>query len=150
MLGCVREMILRLTTEQMRLLREESRKRHPVEACALLFGEFIRGDAVVKKIVLTLNILKSPVRFEAAPEAVYHAFEEADREGLEFIGLFHSHLAQPKPSGTDIEFMRLWEEAVWLIFSSVNGEFAAFRMVDGKISEITIKPCGLDNREAAK
>ena len=132
-------MILRLTMEQLQLLREESRKRHPVEACALLFGEFTRGDAVVKKIILTPNILKSPVRFEVAPEVVYHAFEQADREGLEFIGLFHSHPAPPKPSSTDIKFMHLWEEAAWLILSSVNGEFAAFQMIDGKISEITIK-----------
>ena len=139
-MGWYREMILRLTAEQLRLLREESRKRHPVEACALLFGDFIRGDAVVKKIVLTPNVLKSPVRFEIAPEAVYHAFEQADREELEFIGLFHSHPAPPTPSGIDIKFMRLWEEAVWLILSSVNGEFAAFQMIDGEISEITIKP----------
>jgi len=137
----LKETVISLTEEQLRLLREESRRRYPVEACALLFGDFIRGDAVVKKIVLTPNILESPMRFEVAPEAVYHAFEQADRDGLEFIGLFHSHPAPPKPSSTDIKFMRLWEEAVWLIFSSVNGEFAAFQMIDGKISEITIKPC---------
>jgi proteasome lid subunit RPN8/RPN11 len=131
-------MILRLTTEQLQLLREESKRCHPVEACALLFGEFIRGDAVVKKIVLTTNILKSPVEFEVDPEEAYHAFEQAELEGIEFVGFFH-HPAPSKPSGIDIKFMRLWAEAAWLVLSSLNGEFGAFQMIGGKVSEITIK-----------
>ncbi len=143
-------MILRLTREQLGLLREESRRCYPVEACALLFGELIRGDAVVKKILLVPNILKSPVEFEVAPEEVIHAFEQAELEGLEFIGFFHSHPAPPKPSGVDIKFMRLWPEDVWLVLSSLNGEFGAFKMIGGETSEITIKLLRKDKQESAK
>jgi len=135
----LKKMILRLTEEQLRLLREESRKSHPVEACALLFGKRIKGKAVVTRIITAPNILKSTVRFEIDPKIVYAAFEQADREGLEFIGLFHSHPAPPNPSMVDLKYMRLWGEAVWLILSSIDDSIAAFQMVDGEIREITVK-----------
>ncbi len=132
-------MILRLTSEQLRLLRDESRKNHPVEACALLFGRLIDGEAVVTRVVVMPNVLKSPTRFEADPQTVFNAFEQADRDGLQFIGLFHSHPAPASPSVVDIKYMRLWGEAVWLILSSNDGNMAAFQMINGDIHEVTLK-----------
>jgi len=132
-------MILQLTKEQLQLLREEARRSHPVEACALLFGKLVKGNAVVTKIVTTPNILRSTVRFEVDPHVVYAAFEQADQEGLQFIGLFHSHPAPPNPSAVDLKYMRLWGDAVWLISSSIDGNIAAFQMVNSEIHEIAIK-----------
>ncbi|MFB0501018.1 MAG: Mov34/MPN/PAD-1 family protein [Candidatus Bathyarchaeia archaeon] len=132
-------MILRLTSEQLRLLRDESRKNHPVEACALLFGRLIDGEAVVTRVVVTPNVLKSSIRFEANPQSVFNAFEQADRDGLQFIGSFHSHPAPASPSAVDIKYMRLWGEAVWLILSSINGNMAAFQMTNGNIHKVTLK-----------
>lgn len=113
-------MILRLTGEQLRLLRNESRKAHPVEACGLLFGRLIDGETVVTRVVIMPNVLKSPVRFEADPQTVFNAFEQAERDELQFIGLFHSHPAPASPSAVDLKYMRLWGEAVWLILSSID------------------------------
>lgn len=132
-------MILRLTNKQMRLLRDESRKTHPIEACALLFGRLINGEAVVTKFVVTPNVLKSSVRFEADPQTVFNVFEQADQEGLEFIGIFHSHPAPAHPSAFDLQYMRLWGEAVWLILSSVDGDVAAFQMVKGDLQKVALK-----------
>lgn len=132
-------MILQLTKEQIRLLRKEARKSQPIEACALLFGKIIKRKAVVTRIITAPNILKSTVRFEIDPKIVYAAFEQADREGLEFIGLFHSHPAPPSPSAIDLKYMRLWGDAVWLILSSIDGSVSAFQMVDSEIREIPIK-----------
>lgn len=132
-------MILRLTNKQMRLLRDESKKTHPIEACALLFGKLIDGEAVVTKVVVTPNVLRSSVRFEADPQTVFNVFEQADREGLEFIGIFHSHPAPASPSAFDLQYMRLWGEAVWLILSSVDGDVAAFQMVKGDLQKVALK-----------
>lgn len=132
-------MILRLTGEQLRLLRNESRKTHPVEACALLFGRLIDGETVVTRVVIMPNVLKSPVRFEADPQTVFNAFEQADRDELQFIGLFHSHPAPASPSAVDLKYMRLWGEAVWLILSSIDGTIAAFKMTDGDPHEVSLK-----------
>jgi len=131
--------ILRLTNKQMRLLRDESKKTHPIEACALLFGKLIDGEAVVTKVVVTPNVLRSSVRFEANPQTVFNVFEQADQKGLEFIGIFHSHPAPARPSAFDLQYMRLWGEAVWLILSSVNGDVAAFQMVKGDLQKVALK-----------
>lgn len=132
-------MILRLTGEQLRLLRNESRKAHPVEACGLLFGRLIDGETVVTRVVIMPNVLKSPVRFEADPQTVFNAFEQAERDELQFIGLFHSHPAPASPSAVDLKYMRLWGEAVWLILSSIDGTIAAFKMTDGDPHEVSLK-----------
>ena len=132
-------MILRLRSQQLHLLRGEVRKSHPVEACALLFGRLIDDEAIVMKVVVAPNLLESTVRFEVDPQTVFNAFEQAEREGLSFIGLFHSHPASARPSPVDLQYMRLWGEAIWVILSSINGGIAAFQMKDDKVNEITLK-----------
>jgi proteasome lid subunit RPN8/RPN11 len=129
---------LQLTNEQVRLLKKEVSNTYPVEACALLFGRIAEEKGVVTKIVIASNILQSTTRFEIDPQLVFDSFERAEREELEFIGLFHSHPASPNPSAIDIRFMRLWGNAVWLILSSTNNSIAAFQMVKGKVRRIRV------------
>ncbi|MEM2936309.1 MAG: M67 family metallopeptidase [Candidatus Bathyarchaeia archaeon] len=131
-------MILQLTGEQLHLLRAEAKRSHPIEACALLFGKRDEEKATVKKVVVAPNRLNSPVRFEMDPQLVYSAFEEADQEGLQFIGLFHSHPAPAVPSSVDLKYMELWEDAIWLILSSTDDKAAAFQLIDGRIRGATI------------
>jgi len=132
-------MILRLNSQQLQFLRVEARKMHPIEACAILFGKMTQREAIVKRVVTVPNVLKSTTRFEIDPKAFFDAFMQADKEGLEFIGLFHSHPAPAYPSGVDLEFMRLWGDALWLILSSIYEKFAAFQMIDGKVHEVAVK-----------
>lgn len=132
-------MVLRLTSVQLRLLRDESRKIHPIEACALLFGRMIDGEAVVTRVVMMPNVLESSIRFEADPQMVFNAFEQADQDRLQFIGLFHSHPAPASPSEVDLKYMRFWGEAVWLILSSSNGNIAAFQLTNNDLHEVALK-----------
>jgi len=132
-------MILRLKIQQLQFLREEARRVHPVEACAILFGKTTQREAIVKRVVAVPNILKSATHFEIDSEVFFDAFMQADEQELEFIGLFHSHPAPAYPSSVDLKFMRLWGDAVWLILSSIHDNFAAFQMTDGKVSEVTVK-----------
>lgn len=132
-------LILRLKQQHAHLLQEEARKVHPIEACAMLFGESTQNEAVVKRVAVAPNKLKSPTSFEIHPETFVKAFNEAEHEGLDFIGLFHSHPAPAAPSSIDLKYMKLWGDVFWLILSSTSGDLAAYEMKNGKVREIAIE-----------
>jgi len=132
-------MILRLKSQQLFLLRKETRTTHPIEACALLFGKLTEKEAVVERAVVTPNVLRSTARFEIDSKSFYDIFTTANKDGLEFIGFFHSHPTPAEPSSVDLQFMRLWADTIWLIFSSIDNKFVAFQMQKGKVEAVTIK-----------
>jgi proteasome lid subunit RPN8/RPN11 len=138
------KVILRLVHQQLGCLENEARRVFPVEACALLFGKLVRNEATVERIVVTPNIVKSATSFEIDSRTFCDAFIEADKDGLSFLGFFHSHPAAATPSSVDLTFMRLWGDAVWIIFSLTENRFAAFRMKKGKACAVTLKIEGKD------
>jgi len=132
-------LILQLQRRHVNLLKQEAKKVHPVEACAMLFGKLSQNEAAVEKVEVAPNELQSTVRFEIDPVKVAAAFTEADEEGLDFIGLFHSHPAPASPSPIDLKYMKLWGDALWLILSSTDGNLAAYQLSDGTVKEATIR-----------
>jgi len=132
-------LILRLRLHHVDLLRQEAEKVHPVEACALLFGKLSQNEAVVEKVEFAPNELQSTVRFEIDPAKVAAAITEAEKEGLDFVGLFHSHPAPAAPSPIDLKYMKLWGDALWLILSSIDGNLAAYQLSDSRVKEATIR-----------
>jgi len=134
-----RSLILQLQRRHVNLLKQEAKKVHPVEACAMLFGKLSQNEAAVEKVEVAPNELQSTVRFEIDPVKVAAAFTEADEEGLDFIGLFHSHPAPASPSPIDLKYMKLWGDALWLILSSTDGNLAAYQLSDGTVKEATIR-----------
>ena len=132
-------MILQLQRFQVELLRQETKKVHPVEACAILFGKLSQNNAVVEKVEVTQNRLRSTTLFEIDPAKVAVAITEAEVEGLEFIGLFHSHPAPATPSSVDLKYMKLWGDTLWLILSSIDGNLLAYQLIDGKVKQATIR-----------
>ena len=134
-----RSLILRLQRRHVDLLKQEAKKVHPVEACAMLFGKLSQNEAVVEKVEFAPNELRSTVRFEIDPVKVAAAFTEAEDEGLDFIGLFHSHPAPAAPSPIDLKYMKLWGDALWLILSSTDGNLAAYQLTDDTVKEATIR-----------
>jgi len=104
----------------------------------MLFGESTQKEAVVKRVVVALNKLQSSTSFEIHPETFVKAFNEAEHEGLDLVGLFHSHPAPAAPSSIDREYMKLWGDVIWLILSSTSGDLAAYKMKNGKVREIAI------------
>ena len=105
----------------------------------MLFGKLSNNEVSVEKVEMTPNKLQSTVRFEIDPMNAVAAFNDADEEGLEFIGLFHSHPAPAAPSSIDLKFMKLWGDALWLILSSIEGKLAAYQIKDDEIVEATIR-----------
>ncbi len=132
-------LILQLQRRHVELLKKETEKVHPVEACALLFGRLTKNEAVVKKVEIAQNRLRSTTRFTVDPTNVATAITDAEEEGLDFVGLFHSHPAPAVPSTIDLKAMRLWGNALWLILSSTDGNLAAYQLIDDTAKEATIK-----------
>lgn len=132
-------MILRLTREQIRLLIEETREKYPVEACGLLFGDISSKEAVVRKVGVTRNLLESSTNFQIDPEEFFRVLFEAEKEGMQLIGFFHSHHAASHPSKTDVRYMKLWPENIWLIISSIDYDMAAYCTINDRLRRIDIK-----------
>ena len=132
-------LILRLQRLHVKLLNQEAEKVQPIEACALLFGKLSHDEGNVKKVEFVQNKLQSPVKFQIEPEKVAAAFTEAEKEGLDFIGIFHSHPAPAEPSSIDLEGMKLWGNALWLILSLTDGELAAYQLIVDSVEEMPLQ-----------
>jgi proteasome lid subunit RPN8/RPN11 len=132
-------LILSLQSSHVELLKRESEKIFPVEACAILFGRLTDNEVFVKKVEIAQNRLGSSTRFEVDPSKVAKSIIESEREGHEFVGLFHSHPAPAVPSEVDKKFMRLWGDAIWLILSLTEGKLGAFRLIDDKVKQVSIR-----------
>ena len=74
-------------------------QRAPLEACGLLAGNGDRAE----KMIGVLNQAQSPVRFVMDPYEQLHAIDWIESNGLDLVGIFHSHPAGPESvSPTDI------------------------------------------------
>lgn len=96
-----------------------------IEQTGLLIGKFKERKAFVKRVVFTKNINKSSISFTIDPMEVYRTIINAEKEGLEVVGIYHSHPAPPAPSLSDKRGMKLWP-VVWLIVNSITGDYAAW------------------------
>jgi proteasome lid subunit RPN8/RPN11 len=96
-------------------------KQHtPLESCGLLAG---KGEQV-EKVLFVRNQAQSPVRFVMDPYEQLQAFEWIDSQGLELLGIFHSHPAGPETaSATDMAEAAY--EAVSVIWSCSDGQWMA-------------------------
>ena len=132
-------MFVRLKQSQINLLTGEAYRRDPIEACALLFGKLSKDVCFVKKVVVAPNNLSSTVEFTINPQLVVAELKKAEKEGLELVGFFHSHPAAPYPSVIDLKNMKLWANALWLIFSLAEGKIAAYLLRNSILEELQLK-----------
>lgn len=91
--------VLSLTAVQLKQMIAHVDSQLPLEACGLLAGH---GSSVASVLMVT-NQAQSPVRFVMDPIEQLKAFEWINSQGLELVGIFHSHPAGPETvSLTDI------------------------------------------------
>jgi proteasome lid subunit RPN8/RPN11 len=75
----------------------------PDEGCGLLLGTSSSDDAVVVEVVASDNVAHSAKLYEVDPKVMLRTFRRADDEGLEVLGVFHSHThSEAFPSPTDV------------------------------------------------
>lgn len=117
----------------------ESWRCHPLEGCGLLIGR--PGGDVVRRFVPVSNEAESSRRYRLDGAEYLAASLAADDEGLDIIGVMHSHpTSAAYPSPTDVAGASTplvppsWH---WVIVSLAAGypEFRSYRMVEGVISE---------------
>ena len=120
---------MQLTREQLEQLIAQARGDAPNETCGIVAGK--EGRAL--KIYALKNV---------DPSELLHALREMEDLGWEHLAIYHSHPATPAyPSPTDIA-RAFYPDVVYMLISLMNPEQAmlrGFRIVDGKVEEITLE-----------
>ena len=114
-------------------LEQHARNEQPNEACGLV----VLRNGEAERYLPARNAAASPYRFELDTEPENWFLED---EGYE-LAVFHSHISSPpRPSRTDVENIGLWEGRPYLILSLGTGELAAWKIQDGGVSPVELKP----------
>lgn len=125
-----------LTRDDLQKMIAHAESEAPLEACGLLAGR----DSKVEKIFLVRNQAQSPVRFVMDPIEQLNAFEWIEANGMELLGIFHSHPAGPQAvSPTDIAEAAY--AVVHVILSRTDGAWRArgFWIEDGSFREVRLQ-----------
>jgi len=106
---------VQLSHQYIQLIKDECKKHSPNEACGVLVGRIEPGRIVVEKVVPIKNSRPSDRSFEFDPQEHYRAWNLADKEGLDIIGVYHTHPhSQARPSTWDQETME-HDRSLWII-----------------------------------
>ncbi len=116
----------------------ESRRDPSLECCGLLAG----SDGVISAIFPAQNVHAAPeTAYEIAPNDLFRLFREIRAQGLELLGIYHSHPSgENAPSTTDIE-RAYYPDASYLIVSprpDAQTPVRAFQIRNARAEELTI------------
>ncbi|MEK7682145.1 MAG: M67 family metallopeptidase [Chloroflexota bacterium] len=118
-----------------------SREDAPRECCGILIGKGSR----VSEARRADNTLHSPVLYRIDDKQLLAAIREAEKNGTEIVGFYHSHTAtEAYPSPTDRrQAMAAWPDVFYVLVSlrdERNPALRAFVIDDrGEISEHTVQ-----------
>lgn len=127
---------LTLSKSQWQEMLEYVDQQVPLEACGLLAGKNNR----VEKVILVRNQAESPARFVMDPYEQLRAFDWIESNGLDLLGIFHSHPAGPETASlTDIAEAAY--EVVHLIWSRKQSHWQVrgFWIENGSTTEVEIQ-----------
>ncbi|MGQ0561583.1 MAG: M67 family metallopeptidase [Gemmatimonadota bacterium] len=103
----------------------------PREACGLLAGYVEAGCVRVRRALPCRNVAPAEARghrFEIDPRAVLNVRRALRPTGQSIVGFYHSHPdGSLRPSLTDMEYLCLWPDTVWLIVSGRAGSAGDMR-----------------------
>jgi proteasome lid subunit RPN8/RPN11 len=127
---------LTLSKEQLQKMIAYVDSHAPLEACGLLAGL----NSKVESVLEVTNQAQSAARFAMNPIEQLKAFEWIESNGLDLIGIFHSHPAGPETvSPTDIADASY--EVVHVILARVDGLWRArgFWIENGAFSKVDLQ-----------
>ncbi len=116
-------------------MRSQVQSCLPEEACGLLAGT----AGTVHRVIPILNAARSPVRFRMDPREQLAALQQIDADGLDLLGIFHSHPSGPEaPSPTDIAEAAY--SGVYVIWSRVRGlwQARAYWLEESRVLEVKL------------
>ena len=128
--------VLKLKPEHWQTMRQHVAAQVPLEACGLLAGKQDSVETVLKM----RNADQSPVRFHMDAQEQYNAFEWMDANGLDLVGIFHSHPSGPDTvSPTDIAEAAY--DVVHIIWSCPKRTWSArgFWIEKGQVTEVALQ-----------
>jgi proteasome lid subunit RPN8/RPN11 len=115
----------------------------PEEACGLLAGPLGSGD--VEVVYPCRNLDASSTVYTLDPHDHLEADRDAQRQGFEIIGVYHSHThTEAYPSPTDVG--RAPDPSWHYVLVSLQGDepvIRSFSIVDGKVTE---EPVAVEGR----
>jgi len=133
--------VLKLPTEVYTQILGHCLSGLPEEACGLLAGD---RDGHVSVCFPTKNIAASAKLYTVDPREHLQAEREAEKLGLEIIGVFHSHThTDAYPSPTDVEQAStplsnpLWHY-VLVSLRDTHPTLRSYRIVDRQIEEESV------------
>ncbi|MDP1545393.1 MAG: M67 family metallopeptidase [Anaerolineales bacterium] len=125
-----------LSKEQLQEMTAYVNSHAPLESCGLLAGR----DSQVQKIFFVQNQAQSPVRYVMDPIEQLQAFEWIESNGMDLLGIFHSHPTGPETvSPTDIAEAAY--AVTYVILARVDGEWRAngFWIESGLVREVALQ-----------
>ena len=132
------EIALLVTENQMASLARFTKEDFPNESCSLLLGNIVNNEYRVKMIKRMKNMAHSKYSFNMDPDELMKAYQWSSVNGLNVIGVYHSHLVGSNPSNTDLTFMKV-NPVIWLIFDVSSSTYNAFLLVQDALEEIKIE-----------
>ena len=115
--------------------------REPLEeCCGLLAGR----DGIVQRAFTAVNVAADPgKKYEIAPNELFRLFREIRADGLELMGIYHSHPnGTIEPSSTDIERAYYSDAAYFILSPRAPTLIRAFSIRDGQVNELKIEVVG--------
>jgi len=116
--------MIKIEQEAWQLMVEHAQKTYPNECCGAMLGP-IDGDTKTVRVALPLENAYPGAqreRYELRPEDLLFAEREARKNGMDLIGIFHSHPdCDAYFSKTDLENSCPWYSFV--VLSIQKGQF---------------------------
>ncbi len=127
--------MLRFVSEkQIDAILQHAMEDLPNECCGMIAG---KGE-VVDSIVRLKNELKSPISYKMNNNEVKSVLDKLDKNGLDFIGIYHSHpTSDAYPSMTDVA-QAIFPEIDYIIISlknTTNPKIKNFKIRNDSITE---------------
>ena len=116
----------------------EARRAPELECCGLLAGR----HGVISVVLPARNLLASATAYEIGPAELFALFRRMRAEGLDHLGIYHSHpRGENAPSPRDVE-RAFYPQAAYFILSPLANAarpVRAFRIVQGQVRELTLR-----------
>lgn len=120
---------IEILPEVLERIHRHGERAYPEEGAGFLLGRAGANDRLVTDILVINNAREAEARrnrYLMTPQDVLQGEQEADRLGLDVIGIFHSHPDHPnRPSEFDREWAMPWYS--YLITSVQSGQAAGSR-----------------------
>jgi proteasome lid subunit RPN8/RPN11 len=127
---------LRIRREVSEQLGNLALRQPTLECCGLLAGR----DGAITHVFPAENVANDPAKsYEIAPREIFRMMRKFRAQGLEFLGIYHSHPhGENEPSARDLELAYYSEEAYFILSprSDAAKPVRAFSIRDGRATEL--------------